>query len=491
MKYDYRIEALGSYTAEELGGGGDPEKIADETKVPSLEGAPGSNFVEIITAPKSSNISPAKVENITHQGFASNGDNDDLVDVEIVDPKDVTGHEYEVTFNYNSGDDVYTWSVRDKDEDEYILQDIPNGLSYNSSTPVRDENIVDGVKITVNDRATGYYKAEWKSDIQVDYGPGSTVPILAGSNSGGAAWQTSYGFPGVTERKEYKFVFHPTGDTTTITTLAGEEQTLPTYDLELYDITDPDNSVKIYDTREGDLAEVQPWYFFGVSDPTDPYYGYGLYQPVTEGIYFYDPQKEQAKDGETDYLGIIGDEFPEKFYARCNIGIGVNIGGDIYDSYKVQIAQNPDARKIHPQDGDELIIHTTRAVSETIKTDGNYESGDMFTINTDAETEIEVTENTLEEVKVVPNPYIVGNAWSDVENDDRIRFMHIPNKCRLLIYNVAGDLVRTLDHSSESGYIEWNVRNARDQEVAPGVYVYVIYGPNGEEKSSGTFSVIK
>jgi hypothetical protein len=99
-------------------------------------------------------------------------------------------------------------------------------------------------------------------------------------------------------------------------------------------------------------------------------------------------------------------------------------------------------------------------------------------------------------VKVVPNPYIVFNAWEKSSEQRYVRFIHLPSECTIRIYTVAGDLVRVIKHTDtksqpldQAGTETWDFTNespgmsqtaASGQLVASGVYIYHVESKVGE-----------
>ena len=58
------------------------------------------------------------------------------------------------------------------------------------------------------------------------------------------------------------------------------------------------------------------------------------------------------------------------------------------------------------------------------------------------------------------------------------------------IYNIAGELVRTIEETDGDGINEWNTKNEQGEPVASGVYIYFIANPAGE-KATGKIMVIR
>ncbi len=84
----------------------------------------------------------------------------------------------------------------------------------------------------------------------------------------------------------------------------------------------------------------------------------------------------------------------------------------------------------------------------------------------------ELATKTLDNIKVVPNPYKAAAEWEASVGERKIAFTSLPASCTLRVYNTAGELVITLNNNNNTSYIYWNLRNKNDQEVAPGLYFY-------------------
>jgi hypothetical protein len=107
-------------------------------------------------------------------------------------------------------------------------------------------------------------------------------------------------------------------------------------------------------------------------------------------------------------------------------------------------------------------------------------------------------------VKVVPNPYVVFDAWEKSSDQRYVRFTHLPNECTIRIYTVAGDLVKVIKHVDtqtqpldQGGTETWDFTNESPgstgtaisgQLIASGVYVFHVQSPVGE--MVGKFAVI-
>lgn len=109
------------------------------------------------------------------------------------------------------------------------------------------------------------------------------------------------------------------------------------------------------------------------------------------------------------------------------------------------------------------------------------------------------------EIYNIPNPFDLkpktialndcgGASWCSSGNyttEGTVIKYHLPTEksghLKLVIYNIAGEKVRTIDEGNRSGgyiyYSEWNGRNDKNEKVASGVYLLITY-LNGEKIGS-------
>ena len=97
---------------------------------------------------------------------------------------------------------------------------------------------------------------------------------------------------------------------------------------------------------------------------------------------------------------------------------------------------------------------------------------------------------TVEDVIVVPNPYLGAAPWTATEIADKIEFQNIPSKCIIKIYTLSGDLVRVLKNEMGQGSLAWNLLSKSGQKVVSGVYIYKVETPDGDYKV-GKFMILK
>ncbi len=148
-----------------------------------------------------------------------------------------------------------------------------------------------------------------------------------------------------------------------------------------------------------------------------------------------------------------------------------------------------DSLTTNPSTGDtlELILHKPLL------------SHDVFEFQTKSATvNNERAKTELDNIKVVPNPYVVSNSWephnpySTGRGPRELHFIHLPNQCTIRIFNVRGQLVQTLEHDTLiwDGTEIWDMLSKDNLDISFGVYIYHVDAP-GIGQYIGKFAVIK
>lgn len=104
-------------------------------------------------------------------------------------------------------------------------------------------------------------------------------------------------------------------------------------------------------------------------------------------------------------------------------------------------------------------------------------------------------------VRVIPNPFKQTSRLTDLAEAKRLTFMFIPSVSTIKIFNVAGELIQTIEHDDGFGEEAWGSTTGNDymltrfaQNVIPGVYIYYVesHVPGHEgESATGKFVIIK
>jgi hypothetical protein len=108
---------------------------------------------------------------------------------------------------------------------------------------------------------------------------------------------------------------------------------------------------------------------------------------------------------------------------------------------------------------------------------------------------------------VVPNPYRSDvsyhnytPAWETptgkwktwFENDRRIQFINLPERCEIKIYTLAGDIIITLHHDDPiKGFHDWNLTSYIGLAVSSGIYLFTVQDQKTGEVQTGKFVILR
>jgi len=133
--------------------------------------------------------------------------------------------------------------------------------------------------------------------------------------------------------------------------------------------------------------------------------------------------------------------------------------------------------------------------------DLNYADGDVFTVygapmngaediytfRTDG-VDASAASSELGDIRVVPDPYIGRAEWETGKYENRLEFTKLPEICTIRIYTLAGDLVKTIEHTG-TGTAVWDMRSEYGLSIASGIYLYHVESEYGNH--IGRFAVIR
>lgn len=418
------------------------------------------NTVAVVPGTPASNRVPGMAGSLTEvHGKVADG----LLDVMIVDDSRLTGHSYQVTFN-DSGDVVMvdgvadtaratTLNLRDLDRSSYQFTDMLTGQLFTfKNIPLSGDALpeVDGFRLLArNIEEAGMRQMGWTHTE----GDSSTFDWWVGNRAPG-------------NPNSYEEVVIGADDwRVTITDSLVRVGMLPlgfgdtptdSVDLPLKIEISPDASSGNWtDVTEylwlSDLALV----FVDRPDIMGP-----LGWDLVPGGAGYNPN-------------ATGDIWPDILVLRDDANDST--GSLIY----LKTQNGPDTAT-PPSVGDQYTMVTYKPFDNTFE----------YEFTTEAPRTTAATD--LASIKVVPNPYIVRSGLETDENDSRLMFTHLPAQCDITIYTVAGQVVDRLEHRSTAGdgFAYWDVRNKHGQDVAYGVYVYVVKTPGGKTHT-GKLMVIR
>ena len=104
----------------------------------------------------------------------------------------------------------------------------------------------------------------------------------------------------------------------------------------------------------------------------------------------------------------------------------------------------------------------------------------------------------MENIKVVPNPYLGSAQWenknpySSGRGPRSLHFTHLPSQCTIRIFSVDGALVKTIEHNNpiDNGTEDWDMLSKDKLSISYGVYIAHVDAPGIGSKII-KFAVIK
>lgn len=100
-------------------------------------------------------------------------------------------------------------------------------------------------------------------------------------------------------------------------------------------------------------------------------------------------------------------------------------------------------------------------------------------------TRTEVTEEQIDKldlINIVPNPYYGFSAYEISRLDNRIKITNLPERCTIMIFNMSGQLVKTIKKDNPLTFQDWDLKNEKGIPIAGGLYVFHIDVPGVGER---------
>lgn len=147
------------------------------------------------------------------------------------------------------------------------------------------------------------------------------------------------------------------------------------------------------------------------------------------------------------------------------------------------------ARNEIPVSGDVFLLETSKP----------FDRDDVLRFKVDGNRmEENITEEALEEIYVVPDPYIAvsslegRNRQLPGRGERRIDFRNLPPECIIRIFTISGRQVKIIRHVADvdKSTATWNLQSDDGLDVSYGVYLFHVEAPGIGEKI-GRFSIIR
>lgn len=94
----------------------------------------------------------------------------------------------------------------------------------------------------------------------------------------------------------------------------------------------------------------------------------------------------------------------------------------------------------------------------------------------------EERQSLLDRIKVVPNPYFAYSRYETSYDQPILKFTHLDKEVTIRIFNLAGQLVKTLTKNNTENELIWDMKNEARLKIASGMYIAHIEVPGVGEK---------
>lgn len=402
------------------------------------------------------------------------GDSDGIVVATVVDPSSTTGDTYRITFETIEEPDgkggtreVLVWNVGTT-QGRTVLEGQRNQEDDNNYL------VADGILWKVVDGAGGWRRTT-AGNIQMDEiagAGGAEIPADGMGGPGNAVWHDE------NSTGEWRIsAGGGDGGEGRFTRDGDDEAALDFRDIQMRWDNDPDNyGWWAFDSEE---VAVIPFGLYHVNPITGaerrmvPIFFSGGYTP---GVYDMSPHPDSLMDNDSGFrctdwcYAYTFDRDYAEFVADAQDGVIDVVGGDVHDELFARCI-------IASEDG---ILPATGTVIQFTTKKKNADV-DVFEVSTRGVSfAMNELKNDLDRIRPVPNPYRNHSNYELNQFSRRIKFTNLPEEATIRIFNLAGDLVKTLrKEPGSSSLAEWDLLTDRGLPVASGLYIYHVEAREG------------
>lgn len=280
-----------------------------------------------------------------------------------------------------------------------------------------------------------------------------------------------------------------------------------------------------------------------VTNPSDTFYGWPIYDPTVDWSPELQAQAEQIATDNAELPQNVVKALQARLFKHPQMRADIfdqlydskmiplpGHGGQVWlpenggtEADRVNLKNQRLARRYYysqimsPKKGTEYYVAATAYDRGMPSEDLNYlETGRDADANMKVFFPGTLAAQNMDNIYVVPNPYIGRSSFDGRREKDqkgdksrRLWFINLPERCSIKIYTLAGDLVDEIDHNgayeadiitvskaatsgiSASGMHDWNLLSRHNQIIAPGVYLYSVQNKADNKVKVGKFVIIK
>lgn len=395
----------------------------------------------------------------------------------VVNPTALTGHNYKVTFKTDAGTGATTWDLTDVSTNTVKLTNQTNQTGDDNYT------FVDGLMVKVAGPPPGM--KDWSIPS------GTRRWTWAGVGSGGN-WG-SEGFGGAIGNAFDQWF---SSSTVTYDKLRNVLLKLAATNTDgvVTDPNDPDYSFGYRYLRSASLPPAKPEFAPFIVNPGPGYAFQDYKKSVPLAAYNVEttpPTRLMLGYLENNRSGglVDGQYWPGDYNVTDNIAS--NGAREWLFIFNVPYSETPDASL------EVDILDNTLPIMWfcTFNRRGNvaYSANDEFLIlanhiNTPSNiftftapsnvSDVALAKEDVGKVGVFPNPYYAFNPQEINRSQKFVTFTKLPPRATIRIYNLAGQLVRTIEKNDDTQFLRWNLNNNDNYPVASGMYIVHVDMPD-------------
>jgi hypothetical protein len=129
------------------------------------------------------------------------------------------------------------------------------------------------------------------------------------------------------------------------------------------------------------------------------------------------------------------------------------------------------------------------------------------------EKNTEVAKSALDEIRVVPNPYLAYSTYETDQNTNRIKITNLPNVCNVTIFALDGTIIRKLSRAIDTdpstnkkidisdgnpisevnldNSMEWDLKNDKGISIGSGIYLFQVEAPGLGQRTLKWFGAVR
>jgi hypothetical protein len=115
---------------------------------------------------------------------------------------------------------------------------------------------------------------------------------------------------------------------------------------------------------------------------------------------------------------------------------------------------------------------------------------DQYTFTTTAPNPFDanLAKGEMSRVRAVPNPYFAHSTYELNRFNHMLKFTHLPARCTIRLFNLAGDQVRVLEKNDATSEATWDLNTDHGLPIGSGIYIFHIDAP-GVGSTTGKVAV--